>query len=146
MVRETFHCPRLLQAPSNPSLNTSKDGAASLDNLFKCLISVKFCADLFLPDQEGADMPKGCNFRGPAPTLGAMVMWAMTGGESHTGHAAPWQTWKRTASLKNTGFMSIYPSWGSSPLFPIRFDGGLIQSQVSVFCPLTAAYGVTRVL
>lgn len=44
---------------------------------------------------------------------------------------------------ENTGFVFIYPSWGSSPLFPIRFDGELIQSLASVFCPLTDAYGMT---
>lgn len=53
---------------------------------------------------------------------------------------------KGDSLTENTGFVSIYPSWGSSPLFPVRLDGGLIQSQVSVFCPLTAAYGMTRVL
>lgn len=79
---QTFHCPMLLQAPSSPSLNIYRNGAAtaSLDNL------IQFCADLFLSDQEGDDMPKGWNFRGPASALGAT--WAMTGRESHTGCAA----------------------------------------------------------
>ena len=41
MARDTFHQTRLLRAPSNLALNTSREGAgtASLGNLFQCLTS-----------------------------------------------------------------------------------------------------------
>jgi len=42
MGRDTFHQTRLLRAPSNPALNTSREGAAttSQGNLFQCLTTL----------------------------------------------------------------------------------------------------------
>lgn len=76
----------------------------SLENRFQCLSTVKFCADLFLPDQEAADNAKGMHLQGTSSNLG-----------SHAGNDRQSHTWVvQLCDRHNRG----EPHWGALGLCP----------------------------
>lgn len=95
---------------------------------------------------EKSQLEKVCWFMGCSLCLlPCGQVYCLHIGTTHA-HTALLLPWKGDSLTENIGLVSGYSTWGSSPLFPIRFDGGLIQPQVSVSCPLTAVRGAMHML